>query len=369
MSPLTRSPLPLLLAAALGCVAVPAAEPLPFAVDDDQLRGPAAKRELAQAARALLDDPDLHLRVIGHADEDNTEAYNRDLSLRRAEHVRARILAQAGDRPELAARIEVEARSEWDARERGTSESAKARNRRVELRFYYPRSCEPRFDASFLACEWARLPPPTPPDPPEPPPEPNAAAAGPPPPAAPRPARQQSFRGGFLYAVGGYAIASDEYLRQHGRWGVGGGYVWGFESEFRIAVGMSFDHLIDAGFLFPESDSCAPFCEDIERSRLRLTPELRVGGASRGIWGWLRVSAGLELLHRERVSAVDGGEIVERLPERWFAGAVFGLGPAVAIALTQHLFLLVDATATFSVVPQLSGGAGIDTGLGLGWVF
>ena len=134
--------LALALAGALApaCVSVPAPAPLPFAVDDDQLRDAKAKREIEDAVEAMQKDPDLHVLLVGHADEDNTDEYNRELSRRRALHVRERILELA---PELDDRIRIEARSEWDAMDQRDSDVAKTRNRRVELHFHYPRRCEP----------------------------------------------------------------------------------------------------------------------------------------------------------------------------------------------------------------------------------
>jgi hypothetical protein len=359
------------LAPLLGaCVRVPEAEPLQFAVDEAELREPRFERTLEQAAAALRDDPALHLLIIGHADEDNTEDYNRALSQRRAEHARDRIVAADSS---VAERLHVEARGEWDASDPGLDEQAKARNRRVELRFYYPRQCEPSFDAEFLACEWSRLPAPppvvveaAPPPEPEPPPESE------PPPLRPR--ERQDFRGPYVFGLAGYAISSGEYLRQHARWGLGAGYLWGFESEFRIAAGLTFDHLVDVGFLFPQPDSCDPFCDQIDRSRIRIVPELRIGGARGGVWGWLRLSAGVQLEHRERALRREGGETVIVAPEQWSAGAVLGIGPGVAITLTRHLFLLLDATVTYSASRGTGGtgwsGVGIyDAGAGLGWVF
>ncbi|MFO7564552.1 MAG: OmpA family protein [Enhygromyxa sp.] len=352
------------------CVSVPEGEALQFAVDDAELREPRFERALERVATALREDPALHLLIVGHADEDNSDEYNRALSQRRAEHVRARLLALE---PELAERLQVEARGEWDASDPGTDEAAKARNRRVELRFFYPRQCEPSFDAMFVACEWARLPAPAPvvvaaPEPqtePEPPPAPAA-------PTAPR--EQQGFRGPYLFGLGGYAISSGEHLRQHARWGLGGGYLWGFGSEFRIAAGLQFDHLVDLGFLFPQPDSCRPFCDRIDRSRIRVVPELRVGGARGGVWGWLRISAGLQLEHRERGLLRVDGETMVVAPERWTPGPVVGIGPGVAITLTRHLFLLFDATVTYSATRGTGGtawsGSGIyDAGAGLGWMF
>jgi hypothetical protein len=367
-----------LLASALACVRVPEAEPLHFAVDRAELDDPSADRSLARAAAVLAEDPELHLNIVGHADEDNSDDYNRALSLRRAEHTRARLLALAPELPNLEGRLHVEARGEWDASDAGSDEQAKARNRRVELRFFYPRECPPSFDAEFLACEWARLPAPATAE--APPAEPAAPpSAEPPGPEPVRPRERQDFRGPYVLGLGGYAMSSGAYLRQHGRWGVGAGYLWGFDADFRVAAGLMFDHLIDAEFLFAAPSTCEPFCDRVDRSRLRLVPELRLGGSRGGVWGWLRLSAGVAWEHREAVLAqqtdVDGSRrTVQLAPPSWTPGGVFGIGPGVAVTLTGHLVLLFDATVTYAIARGTDGagwsGAGIyDAGAGLGWIF
>ncbi|MFV8753620.1 OmpA family protein [Nannocystaceae bacterium ST9] len=347
-----------------GCASMPKVEPIGFTVDRDVLEPGVGEAELERALAALRADPELHLRLIGNADEDNTDEYNDELSRRRAEHLREQLIARD---PGLADRIDTEARGELDASAPGSDEQAKARNRRVELRFFYPRVCEPSFDGEFLACELARLPPAPAP---EPTPEPLLAQAEPPP-AKPPPPSRKSFTGPWLMGMIGYGVTSAEYLRQHVRWGVGGGYSWGWDSEFRIAAGLSFDHLVDVGFLFPQPDSCAPFCDRVERSALRFVPEVRIGGANQVFWAWIRLNGGLVVQHRERLLDEVDGQTFAIAPETWIAGGVFGIGPGVAFALTKHLFLEFDATASYSVIRGLSGGGtGIyDVGVGLGWLF
>ncbi len=355
--------------AASGCVSVPEPAPLRFAVDDDRLRDAQAERELEAAVKALREDPDLHLLIVGHADEDNTEEYNRDLSLRRAKHVRERLLQID---PKLESRIRIEARSEWDASVQGDDERAKTRNRRVELHFHYPRRCQPSFDSAFLACEWERLPEPVVPEPKTAEtPEPETPETSPTLVTPTRSPRQSlDFLGPYVFALAGYSIASSEYLRQYARWGVGAGYLWGFERDFRVALGLGFDHLVDVGFLYPQSGPCAPFCSQVERSRIRVTPELRFGGAKGGFMGWIRISGGLLLQHHEREREGTPDDPMVVAPQRWDPGGVMGIGPGAAIALTGHLFLLLDAMVTYARVPAADrGGAGIDVAAGLGWVF
>jgi hypothetical protein len=102
-----------------------------------------------------------------------------------------------------------------------------------------------------------------------------------------------------------------------------------------------------------------------------VAPELRVGGAKRGLWGWLRISGGLLLQHRERQRSAEPDEPTTIVaPQTWNPGGVMGIGPGIAVALTGHLFLLFDGLVTYSKVPAVDrGGAGIDVAAGLGWVF
>lgn len=357
----------LLLLATLtsACASVPKVEPLAFAVDSDELDAGVGERELAAALAALQGDPDLHLHLVGHADEDNVDDYNLALSRRRAAHVREQLLARD---PSLAVRIDVEARGELDGAASGSDDAAKARNRRVELRFYYPRQCEPSLDAAFLACELARLPTPAP----EPTPPPIASEPTPEPPAPPPPpSTRKRFVGAYLTGLVGYGVTSAEFIRQHVRWGVNGGWSWGWNSDFRIALGLGFDHLVDVGFLFPAPDSCDPFCERVDRSALRFTPELRIGGANQVFWSWIRINGGVLVQHRERQLVVENGTTRATAPEQWVPGAVLGIGPGIAFALGEHLFLEFDATASLSLVRRIrGGGTGIfDAGVALGWRF
>lgn len=367
-APLGSPPLACSLACLLvsACASVPKVDPVAFATDQAELDPGVGEHELDAALAALRDDPALHLHLVGHADEDNSDDYNAALSRRRAEHLRERLIARE---PSLADRVTIEARGELDVAAAGSDDEAKARNRRVELRFHYPRACEPSFDAAFLTCELDRLPAAAPA--PEPTPPLATSEPAPAPAPAPPPSPRRSFTGAYLIGMAGYGITSAEFLRQHVRWGVAGGWSWGWNSDFRIAAGLAFDHLVDVGFLFPSPDSCAPFCERVERSALRLTPELRIGGASQVFWSWIRLNGGVVVQHRERQLEDDAGVVVATAPEQWIAGGVIGIGPGIAFALGQHLFLEFHATASVSFVPRIRGdGTGIfDAGVGLGWRF
>ena len=90
---------------------------------------PASAPAIAAIVAYLQAHPDVRLRVEGHADDRGQEAWNLELSQRRADAVRAALIAGgiAGDR--------LDAKGFGTARPLvpGTSDAARARNRRVEL--------------------------------------------------------------------------------------------------------------------------------------------------------------------------------------------------------------------------------------------
>lgn len=84
---------------------------------------------LNRKAAALRANPNVTLRVDGHADERGTVEYNLALSLRRANAVREYLSGFGID----ANRLEVAAFGEERPLESGTTEEAYARNRRAEF--------------------------------------------------------------------------------------------------------------------------------------------------------------------------------------------------------------------------------------------
>jgi peptidoglycan-associated lipoprotein len=88
-----------------------------------------ARGILDRKARILRDEPTVRIRIAGHADERGSTEYNLALSSRRAESVRSYLTA-AGIQ---AARIEIVSLGEDRPLERGSNESAWARNRRGEF--------------------------------------------------------------------------------------------------------------------------------------------------------------------------------------------------------------------------------------------
>ncbi|MEK9501319.1 OmpA family protein [Gemmatimonadota bacterium DH-20] len=100
-----------------------------FDVDSDQLR-PDSEPALEQILEALQARPALAVAVEGHTDSDATEAYNLDLSQRRAETVVAWLAARGVDAARLTATGVGEARPVAD----NETAAGKAANRRVEIR-------------------------------------------------------------------------------------------------------------------------------------------------------------------------------------------------------------------------------------------
>jgi peptidoglycan-associated lipoprotein len=85
--------------------------------------------ELNKHAKVLSADSELRVRLEGHADERGTREYNLALAERRANAVRAYLVAQGAVR----AQIEVISYGEEKPANNGHSESSWAENRRVEI--------------------------------------------------------------------------------------------------------------------------------------------------------------------------------------------------------------------------------------------
>ena len=85
--------------------------------------------ELNKHAKVLSADSELRVRLEGHADERGTREYNLALAERRANAVRAYLVAQGAVR----AQIEVISYGEEKPANTGHSESSWAENRRVEI--------------------------------------------------------------------------------------------------------------------------------------------------------------------------------------------------------------------------------------------
>ncbi len=113
---------------ALGLVMNLGSDYMKFAFDKSHLR-PENKELLSRIVGILLTSSDYQIYVYGHTDDIGTEEYNMDLSARRAKAVRD-YLAEAGIKPGI---ITTEGFGKSQPLVPGTSDDARAKNRRVEL--------------------------------------------------------------------------------------------------------------------------------------------------------------------------------------------------------------------------------------------
>ncbi|MFF0309890.1 OmpA family protein [Streptosporangium sp. NPDC004379] len=95
-----------------------------------------ARRTLQGTAERIRAEADGEVRVVGHTDDVGSDAYNQGLSLRRARAVEKALRGLVPD-----AEFATEGKGETDPAEKGTSDGARARNRRVEVAF--PRKAVP----------------------------------------------------------------------------------------------------------------------------------------------------------------------------------------------------------------------------------
>ena len=99
-----------------------------FATNSDRIR-PESTPTLTEIADMLRDHPELTLRIEGHTDADGDDAYNRELSERRAAAVKAYLVSrQVG-----AARLETAGLGETKPVAPNDTPEGKQQNRRVEL--------------------------------------------------------------------------------------------------------------------------------------------------------------------------------------------------------------------------------------------
>lgn len=113
---------------ALGLVMNLGGDHLKFEFDKADLR-PEDKELLARIAGILMTSHDYTISVNGHTDDVGSAEYNQKLSERRAQAVR-NYLVQAGLPPEI---LSVEGHGKSLPLVKGTSDAARAKNRRVEL--------------------------------------------------------------------------------------------------------------------------------------------------------------------------------------------------------------------------------------------
>jgi outer membrane protein OmpA-like peptidoglycan-associated protein len=113
---------------ALGLVMNLGSDHLKFAFDKAELR-PEDRELLSRIAGIIMTSHDYTISVNGHTDDVGSAAYNQTLSVRRAEAVRD-YLVKAGLPAEI---FTVEGHGKSLPLVRGTSDAARAKNRRVEL--------------------------------------------------------------------------------------------------------------------------------------------------------------------------------------------------------------------------------------------
>jgi outer membrane protein OmpA-like peptidoglycan-associated protein len=99
-----------------------------FATDSASLRGD-QRDELRIVADSLRDYPDTRVDVVGHTDNTASEAYNQDLSERRAAAVAGEL--RAGGVP--SSRIRAYGRGESQPIAANSTSSGRAQNRRVDI--------------------------------------------------------------------------------------------------------------------------------------------------------------------------------------------------------------------------------------------
>lgn len=89
----------------------------------------AARTNIENLATSLKNNPETTILVVGHTDASGSDEYNRRLSERRAEAVKAYALSQGIS----SNRLTTEGRGESEPIADNTSETGKAQNRRVEI--------------------------------------------------------------------------------------------------------------------------------------------------------------------------------------------------------------------------------------------
>lgn len=99
-----------------------------FEFDSAKLR-PSAEQQLQQAVRKLRDNRGVGVDVVGHTDSTGSEAYNQDLSMRRARSVADYLIANGIS----AGRLRVDGKGESSPIATNETREGRAQNRRVEL--------------------------------------------------------------------------------------------------------------------------------------------------------------------------------------------------------------------------------------------
>jgi outer membrane protein OmpA-like peptidoglycan-associated protein len=102
-----------------------------FDFDSDALR-PTTRTNLDALARNLQEDPKTNLLIVGHTDATGTEAYNKDLSVRRADAAARYII----DRGVARTRIGTGGLGEEEPVATNETDAGRQQNRRIEVAIY-----------------------------------------------------------------------------------------------------------------------------------------------------------------------------------------------------------------------------------------
>jgi len=99
-----------------------------FDIDKTNLQ-PQAKTDINQLAASLKSNPETNILVVGHTDNTGTAAHNMDLSIRRAEAVKAYAIAGGID----PARLSTQGKGDTEPIADNTTVDGRSQNRRVEI--------------------------------------------------------------------------------------------------------------------------------------------------------------------------------------------------------------------------------------------
>jgi outer membrane protein OmpA-like peptidoglycan-associated protein len=89
---------------------------------------------LEEVAKIMKQNPEMQIRIVGHTDNRGTDAYNQNLSLRRAEAIRDYLTKRGVE----AGRMQVDGKGEAEPIDSNDTELGMARNRRIEFKVMQP---------------------------------------------------------------------------------------------------------------------------------------------------------------------------------------------------------------------------------------
>ena len=99
-----------------------------FDIDKTALQ-PQAKTDITQLAASLKSNPETNILVVGHTDNTGTAAHNMDLSVRRAEAVKAYAISAGVD----PARLSTQGKGDTEPIADNSTVDGRTQNRRVEI--------------------------------------------------------------------------------------------------------------------------------------------------------------------------------------------------------------------------------------------